>query len=432
MTGSLGAAQHVGDGVVVGQRAGAAVEHEQDDVGRGDGALDLLADVAGERSVFSGVVAAGVDEQQAVARPLHLDLFAVARDARRLVHHGGSRAGEAVHKGGFAGVRRTDDGDDGECFHPDSLANASPRDPATTRRPPQAAAKLVLGDVVERAAEVLRQPDARGQRATRRRRAGRGAAPSRTSAPPSSPVTVTCGAEEARSRRRRTRTRHAGRRRRGRAAARSSTGARERAAEQTHAGDAVRAAAPARPVARRRSRPRRRQRLRLGEQRRGDADAVLVLLGRVAGRRLLAGEQVELVGGVHEGRRLAARGTPRCHPCDGGDHRRARRPRVTRRRSPSAASETGTTPRSATAVQRAGAQHRLGEHVAVVPARAEHDLQVQLEAGRGEPLEDGARAGRRPPHETDAGGVVPGVQRHVERRQPQLLDALQVGLVQVA
>ena len=35
-TGDLGAAQHVGDRVVVGQRAGAAVDHEEDDVGRGD------------------------------------------------------------------------------------------------------------------------------------------------------------------------------------------------------------------------------------------------------------------------------------------------------------------------------------------------------------------------------------------------------------
>ena len=77
-----GAAQHVGDLVVVGQRTGAAVDDEEHDVGRGDGALDLLADVAGEGRVLGGVVAAGVDEQQTVALPLHLDLLAVARDAR--------------------------------------------------------------------------------------------------------------------------------------------------------------------------------------------------------------------------------------------------------------------------------------------------------------------------------------------------------------
>ena len=101
--------------------------------------------------------------EQAVARPLHLDLLAVARDARRLVDHGGARAGEAVHQGGLAGVRRADDGDDGECIHPDSLANASPKDPATTKRPPQAAASSSSRDVVERAAEVGRQPHARRQ-----------------------------------------------------------------------------------------------------------------------------------------------------------------------------------------------------------------------------------------------------------------------------
>ena len=69
---------------------------------------------------------------------------------------------------------------------------------------------------------------------------------------------------------------------------------------------------------------------------------------------------------------------------------------VTRRRSPSAASETGTTPRSATASSSPAPQHRLGEHVAVVPARAEHDLEVQLETGRRQPLEH-ARASRPPP-----------------------------------
>ncbi len=88
-------------------------------------------------------------------------------------------------------------------------------------------------------------------------------------------------------------------------------------------------------------------------------------------------------------------------------------------------------PRSATPGSGGRPLHGLGQHRAVVPARAEDDLQVQLEAGRREPLQSGSRAGRGPSHQADAGLVVPGVQRHVQRREAQLLDAREVGLVEV-
>ncbi len=120
-------------------------------------------------------------------------------------------------------------------------------------------------------------------------------------------------------------------------------------------------------------------------ERGADADAVLVLLRGVARRRLLAGQQVELVGGVHEGvaPALAEVALP---ALDGGEHGA----RVLRGDAPQVAlggqrhrhhAEVGG------ALKRAGARDRLGQHVAVVPARAQHHLQVDLEAGCREPLE---------------------------------------------
>ena len=77
------------------------------------------------------------------------------------------------------------------------------------------------------------------------------------------------------------------------------------------------------------------------------------------------------------------------------------------------------------------ALHGLGQQRAVVPVRAEDHLKVELQAGRREPLQSGSRAGRGPPHQADAGLVVPGVQRDVQRRQTQLLDAREVVFVEV-
>ncbi len=89
-----------------------------------DGQLDLLADVPGVGRLLGGVVAAGVDHAHDAALPVDLDVLAVAGHARRLVHHGLTRAAQAVHEGGLAGVRRADDDDGGRATHRDSVANA--------------------------------------------------------------------------------------------------------------------------------------------------------------------------------------------------------------------------------------------------------------------------------------------------------------------
>ncbi len=70
---------------------------------------------------------------------------------------------------------------------------------------------------------------------------------------------------------------------------------------------------------------------------------------------------------------------------------------------------------------------RLLEHVAVVDARDEHDLDVQVDAGIEQLVEARERAvvagaDERAPHL-----LVHRVQGHVERRQPLLGDARDVG-----
>ena len=117
-------AQHLGDLEIVGQRPGAAVDHKEHHVGRADGQLDLLADVPGVGRLLGGVVAAGVDHAHQAALPVDLDVLAVAGHARRLVDDGLTRAAEAVHEGGLAGVGRADDDDGGRATHVDSVANA--------------------------------------------------------------------------------------------------------------------------------------------------------------------------------------------------------------------------------------------------------------------------------------------------------------------
>ena len=104
---------------------------------------------------------------------------------------------------------------------------------------------------------------------------------------------------------------------------------------------------------------------------------------------------------------------------------------VTRRRSPSAASETGTTPRSTTA---SSAPVRSTVSASTSPSfHPGHSTTCRCRsrpaaASRSSTPREPAAA--RPMRRT-AGGVVPGVQRDVERREPELLDALDVGLTQV-
>ena len=168
---------------------------------------------------------------------------------------------------------------------------------------------------------------------------------------------------------------------------------------------------------------------------RGHADAVLVLGQVVVGverRERPSGEQVVLVGRVDQP--PAERGDEPLLPrVDDVDDPLAPRPRVCGRISGSVVwslTPSGTTPTVASAREAVEhAEQRVVEHVAVVDARAHHDLAVHLDAGveqRREPAQAGGAApvAQQPGPQLGIGGV----DAHVQRAELLGDDALEVGL----
>ena len=98
------AAQQVGDLIVAGAAAGARVDDEHCHIGVGEADARLLADRSGERILIGKVDAAGVDQRECTPVPLAVELFAVARDPRPLVHDRLTRLCQAVDERGLANV----------------------------------------------------------------------------------------------------------------------------------------------------------------------------------------------------------------------------------------------------------------------------------------------------------------------------------------
>ena len=94
-----------------GPQPGARVDDEQRDLGVGQRGARLVLDRDGERVVVAEVDAAGVDQRERAAVPVGLELLAVARDARALVHDRLARLREPVDQRRLADVRVADDGD---------------------------------------------------------------------------------------------------------------------------------------------------------------------------------------------------------------------------------------------------------------------------------------------------------------------------------
>jgi hypothetical protein len=95
---------------------GAGVHDQHRDVGFVQRDQRLAADLLRHLVLAREVHAAGVDEREADPVPVRLDLLAVARHARLLVHDGLARIGQPVHERRLADVRVADDGD-GRSFH---------------------------------------------------------------------------------------------------------------------------------------------------------------------------------------------------------------------------------------------------------------------------------------------------------------------------
>ena len=94
-----------------GRQPGARVDDEHGHLRVGERRARLVLDRDRERIVVVEVDAAGVDQRERAPVPLGLELLAVARDARALVHDRLARLREPVDERGLADIRIADDGD---------------------------------------------------------------------------------------------------------------------------------------------------------------------------------------------------------------------------------------------------------------------------------------------------------------------------------
>ena len=104
-------AEDGGDLLVPGGHARAGVGQEQDDVGLLDGLARLRRDRAHDRRPVGDVHASGIDEHEALAGPLALELLAVARHPGRLVDDRGAGLCQPVDERRLADVGEADDRD---------------------------------------------------------------------------------------------------------------------------------------------------------------------------------------------------------------------------------------------------------------------------------------------------------------------------------
>ena len=105
--------------LVGGRDAGAGVDHEEDDVGLGDGHLGLPAHARFKAIAGDVLEAGGVEQAEAQIADAALALAAVAGDARRVVDQRDAPAHQPVEQRRFADIGPADNGDgDGHCDDP--------------------------------------------------------------------------------------------------------------------------------------------------------------------------------------------------------------------------------------------------------------------------------------------------------------------------
>jgi DNA-binding protein HU-beta len=110
-------AQAGGDGGVVAHQAGAAVHHQEDEVGFGDRELCLIRSGAEERIVRLQKQAAGVDQLEGRPLPRCLGVVAVAGGPRARIDDRLAAAADPIEERGFADIGASDEGDPGEGDH---------------------------------------------------------------------------------------------------------------------------------------------------------------------------------------------------------------------------------------------------------------------------------------------------------------------------
>ena len=110
-----GAAEHIGDGLVVGGESLPAVHEEQYHVAGLYGDFGLPAHLLEQRIVACGVYAAGIDHCKAVVLPFAVGVHAVARHAGRILDDGDAPSRHFIEKRRFADVRPSHDGHERFC-----------------------------------------------------------------------------------------------------------------------------------------------------------------------------------------------------------------------------------------------------------------------------------------------------------------------------
>ena len=144
------AASSSSPGVMPGPR----VDDEEDEVGLGDRASRLLGDLLRQRRRVGDVHAAGVDEQEALAGPLAVELLAVARDAGVSWTTACARAGQPVDERRLADVREADDRDRAEQFLAAHGGVAKSGRPFSCRPPSQRQSRWISSWISARAFPV--------------------------------------------------------------------------------------------------------------------------------------------------------------------------------------------------------------------------------------------------------------------------------------
>ena len=109
--GGLGFAEFLAEGEVDGGEALVGIDDEEDDVGGGDGDIDLEGDLLGKAIIEGGADAAGIDDVAGDGGGFAGCGDAIAGDTRLVVDDGDFPPGEAIEDGGFPDVRAANDGD---------------------------------------------------------------------------------------------------------------------------------------------------------------------------------------------------------------------------------------------------------------------------------------------------------------------------------
>ncbi len=146
----LGAQQQPGDPLIVIGDLRRGIGNEDHHVRPVDGDLSLAANPHGQLLPRAELPATGVDQQEPPARPLRLELAAVAGHSGLLVDDGRLAAHDAVHQSRLADVGPSEHGNHGHLAHAATAATSDSADGGTASSGADAAAATSASDMSSR------------------------------------------------------------------------------------------------------------------------------------------------------------------------------------------------------------------------------------------------------------------------------------------